>query len=303
MRNLTSLLAGLVFLAAHIGGLAAPAWAQVSEVVPADTAQVWRVVTRDGNEYVGKILERGAGVLRLETDTIGIVSIPEETIVRIEAVGARQLISGEIWVENPQSTRYFWGPNGYGLRKGEGYYQNVWIFFNQVSFGLSDFASLGIGTIPVFLWGVDEVPIWFTPKLSFPVVPGEINLGIGALAGTVLGTSVSDEAAGIVYGIGTYGSRDRNISIGLGYGFAGNDWGRHPAITLSAMLRRGKRSYLLFENYFISTGEESVGLAMVGGRYISSRISIDYGGVVPLGSGIDQLIVLPWLALVVPFGR
>ncbi|MDZ4701656.1 MAG: hypothetical protein SH809_18235 [Rhodothermales bacterium] len=303
MQNRTLLLARLFFLGAMLAGMATPARAQVPAGVAADTALVWRVVTRDGNEYVGKIVERSAGVIRLETDTIGIVSIPEETIVRMEAVDARRRDSGEIWAENPQSTRYFWGPNGYGLRKGEGYYQNVWIFFNQVSFGLSDFASLGVGIIPIFLWGADDVPIWVTPKLSFPVVPGEFNLGIGALAGTVLGTSVGDEAAGIVYGIGTYGSRDRNISFGLGYGFAGDEWGRHPAITLSAMLRRGKRSYLLFENYFISTGDESVGLAMVGGRYIASRISIDYGGVVPIGSGVDRLIVAPWLALVVPFGR
>jgi hypothetical protein len=221
----------------------------------------------------------------------------------METLGALERDSGEIWAGNPQSTRYFWGPNGYGLQRGEGYYQNVWVLFNQVSFGLSDFASLGVGIVPIFLWGAEDVPIWVTPKLSFPVVPGEFNLGIGALAGTVLGTSVSDEAAGIVYGIGTYGSRDRNISFGLGYGFAGDEWGRHPAITLSAMLRRGKRSYLLFENYFISTGDESVGLVMVGGRYIASRISIDYGGVVPIGSGVDRLIVVPWLALVVPFGR
>ena len=69
------------------------------------------------------------------------------------------------------------------------------------------------------------------------------------------------------------------------------------------MSRQGKRSYLLFESYFISTGEESVGLAMVGGRYIASRISIDYGGMVPFGQDVDQLIVLPWLALVVPFGN
>ncbi|MEZ4702611.1 MAG: hypothetical protein R2834_24765 [Rhodothermales bacterium] len=275
-----------------------------SAQAPADTAQVWRIVTRDGNEYVGKIVERVAGAIRLETDTIGVVSIREELIVRMEVVDARRRDSGEIWARNPQATRYFWGPNGYGLRKGEGYYQNVWIFFNQISIGVTDHATIGLGLVPLFLWGGEAFPAWITPKLSLPIVPDKFNLGIGALAGTLVGGFGSEDgAAGIVYGIGTYGSRDANVSFGLGYGFAGRDWGRHPALTLSAMSRQGKRSYLLFESYIISTGEESAGLALFGGRYIASRISIDYGGMVPFGFEVDRLIVLPWLALVVPFGN
>jgi hypothetical protein len=220
----------------------------------------------------------------------------------MEAVDARRRGSGELWADNPQSTRYFWAPNGYGLRSGEGYYQNVWILFNQVSVGISPHISLGFGMVPLFLWGADAAPVWVTPKISIPIVKDHFHLGAGALAVTAIGGG-SLEPIGMGYGVGTYGSRDHNITLGLGYGFADGEWGRHPAITISAMTRRGKRSYLLTENYFVSAGGETVGWVMVGGRYLASRISIDYGGMVPFGNDMDRLIVAPWLALVVPFGR
>jgi hypothetical protein len=271
--------------------------------VPADTAQVWRVETHDGNEYIGKILERSGGVLRLQTETLGLLSIQEADIVRVQVVVDRQLVGGEVWADNPQATRYFWGPNGYGLKEGEAYFQNVWILFNQVSVGISDHASLGLGLIPVFLWGAEAAPIWLTPKVSIPLATEKVNLGAGALVGTVLGAGIGSEFAGIAYGIATVGSRDRNATFGLGYGFADGEWGRHPAITLSGMIRRGRRHYLLFENYFLSAGGESLAIAMFGGRYVASRLSIDYGGMVPVGSGVDRLLIFPWLAVVVPFGR
>ncbi|MEZ5070324.1 MAG: hypothetical protein R2751_04985 [Bacteroidales bacterium] len=38
---------------------------------------------------------------------------------------SNDLVEGEYWFSNPHATRYFFGTNGYGLEKGEGYYQNT----------------------------------------------------------------------------------------------------------------------------------------------------------------------------------
>jgi len=58
-----------------------------------------------------------------------------------------------------------------GLHKGEGYYQNIWVFWNQASFGVTENFSLGFGIIPLFLFGGEAgqySPIWVVPKLSYP---------------------------------------------------------------------------------------------------------------------------------------
>ncbi|MCB9270107.1 MAG: hypothetical protein H6561_11110 [Lewinellaceae bacterium] len=77
---------------------------------------------------------------------------------------------------NTQSARYFFSPNGYGLHPGEAYYQNVWVLYNQVSFGITNNVSLGVGGAS-FPFGADATPVWMTPKVSVPVVRDKFQVG------------------------------------------------------------------------------------------------------------------------------
>ena len=97
-----------------------------------------RVETSDGNAYIGTIVSETNESILLKTETLGEITIKKSTIIRIAPVPKAQVKDGVAWFENPQATRYFLQPNGYGLKKGEAYYQNVWIFFNQFSVGVSD---------------------------------------------------------------------------------------------------------------------------------------------------------------------
>lgn len=269
--------------------------------VTADTTRLWQVITADGNQYIGVILDRNTDEVRLKTETIGIITIPVQNISSIKEVERRQMVGGQLWADNPQAARYFWAPNGYGLKPGEGYYQNIWIFFNQVSVGLSDNASVGFGIVPLFLFGGAPTPVWITPKVSIPVVEDKFNIGGGALIGTILGESGSG-FFGIAYGVTTFGSRDKNFNIGLGYGFADGKWARTPTVTISGMLRTGKKGYLITENYYIDAGGTSAGLISLGGRTVWRDVALDYGGVIPVGD-IGTLVVIPWLGITVSFGQ
>jgi hypothetical protein len=206
-----------------------------------------------------------------------------------------------LWLENSQAARYFWAPNGYGLRKGEGYYQNVWVLFNQVSYGFTDNFSVGIGMVPLFLIAGGPTPVWATPKFSFPIKKDVFNVGAGALVGTILGEEQA--TFGIAYGVTTLGSRDRNLNLGLGYGFINGEWADSPTVTLSGMIRTGKRGYFVSENYFIKAGDETIGLVSLGGRIVWTGISVDFAGVFPVIQSLDEFIVLPWLGFVIPFGN
>ncbi|RMG17959.1 MAG: hypothetical protein D6730_23365 [Bacteroidetes bacterium] len=263
-----------------------------------DTTQLWRFVTKDGNEYVGKIFHRTQHEVVLKTNQLGMITLQMADVKKAQPIEVEKLVDGEIWIENPQATRYFWAPNGYGLKRGEGYYQNVWVFFNQASVGLSDHFSIGAGVVPLFLFGGGPTPVWLTPKFSLPVVKDKFQVGGGALLGTVLGEG---GVFGIAYGVTTIGSRDKNLNLGIGYGFTGDEWANAPTITLSGMLRTGRRGYVLTENYFIGTGGESLILLSVGGRTVWPGISLDYGAFIPLEAGLDTFIAIPWLGLVVPF--
>ena len=263
-----------------------------------DTTQLWHITMFNDNEYTGYILDRNPEVIVLKTAELGTINLKVIGITKMEPITEDRIINGQYWFDNPQATRYFFSPAGHGLRKGEGYYQNAWLFFNQVSFGLTDYFSLGGGTVPLFLFAGAPTPVWITPKFSIPI--GEkLHIGAGALAGIVLGAD--NNQFGTIYGTTTFGSRDKNLSVGLGYGFTDGALAEYPTINLSGMIRFGKRGYFITENYFIGTANDATLIISAGGRRVGKKITLDYGGIIPFTEG--TLIALPWLGISVPIGK
>jgi hypothetical protein len=260
----------------------------------------YRVETKDGNEYIGKIVFDDREKIKLITKNLGEIFLNKNDIVKIEAIQLSQIKDGVLWFNNPQASRYFWMPNGYGIKKGEGYYQNVWIFVNQFTVAPSDHFSVGLGIVPLFLFGGTSTPLWVTGKFSIPVTPEKFNLGVGILSGTVIGEEGT--GFGLAYGLTTFGSRDQNLSIGLGYGYSGGEWANTPTISVSGMVRTSNRGYFLTENYYIDTGEESLILISLGGRRIVKKTGIDFGLFIPFKSGMETFVAIPWLGITVPLG-
>lgn len=266
----------------------------------ADTLSLTRVQMNDGNEFIGHIVSEDTARLELQTEKLGKLIFNKKDIVKVTPIRPENIKQGVYWFENPQSARYLWSPNGYGLKKGEGYYQNIWVLFNQVSYGLTNNISIGAGMVPVFLFGGGETPVWLTPKFSIPVVRDKLNVGAGALVGTVLGESGS--GFGLVYGITTMGSRDLNLSLGVGGGFSGSGWGKSPVITLGGLARTGARGYLITENYYITIDGETLVILSAGFRWVIKKAGFDFGLFVPFDEDINFLAI-PWLGVTIPFGN
>jgi hypothetical protein len=202
--------------------------------------------------------------------------------------------------ESPHDTRYFFGPSGYNLRSGAGYYQNTWVLVNQVSYGVSDNFSIGVGVVPIFLLG-GETPLWITPKLNLPIREEKVALGLGALAGTIVGENTR---FGIAYGVGTFGSRETNLTVGLGYGYADGSWTDWPIVTVSGIYTLNDRFSLMTENYYLEADGYVTLFMAAGVRWKLGQAAIDFGLVTPRFSGDGiAFFALPWLSLTVPFGR
>lgn len=261
---------------------------------------LYQIETSDGNEFIGQIVFQDQEIIRLKTDKFGELTIRKIDVIKMSEVSRSRMKDGKYWSENPQSARYFWQPNGYGLKEGEAYYQNIWVLFNQVSAGVTDNFSVGFGLVPLFLFGGAPTPVWVTPKFSIPIEAEKVNLGAGVLMGTVLGEP--DTGFGIAYGVTTFGSRDENLSLGLGYGYAGGDWANTPTLSLSAMVRTGERGYFITENYYIGSGGENLILLSFGGRRMLKKAGIDFALVVPAIEGAG-FFAFPLLGLTFPFNK
>lgn len=265
-----------------------------------DTSLV-RIETSDGNEYIGIVTDEDPEKLVLKTEILGEITILKSNIKTRTVVREDQVKGGDVWFDNPQATRYFWAPNAFGLKKGEGYYQNIYVFWNQFTVGVSDNFSLGGGIIPTFLLGGGPTPIFLTAKVSAPLVKDKVALGGGVLAGTVLG---EDKATfGIVYGVSTFGNQDKNFTAGIGYAFVAGEWASTPLINMSGMIRTSKRMYLLTENYYVHAGGDGGGVIGLGGRWLIKKASLDLIFAIPFGADMDTFIAFPLIGFVIPFSK
>ncbi len=258
------------------------------------------IETVDGNEFLGEIIKEDSRSIVLKTRKLGEITISKSDIKSRKEVEVQQIVDGRFWFPNPQSTRYFWSPNGYGLKKGEGYYQNIWVLWNQFSYGLSDNFSVGAGVIPLFLFGGGATPIFGTAKFSVPIVKDKVNIGGGAIVGTVLGEEAM--GFGILYGLSTFGTSDNNVTLGLGYGFAAGEWATAPMVNINGMFRVTSRGYFITENYYLPAAGENYFVLMFGGRWIIKKAALDYGLVFPIAD-IGSFVAIPWLGFTIPFGN
>jgi RNase P/RNase MRP subunit p29 len=266
-----------------------------------DSTRTVRVETIDGNVFVGFVVTEDSSALVIKTENLGEIKIPRNNIKSKTELKEVKKVGSEFWLPNPQSSRYFWAPNGYGLEKGSSYYQNIWILYNQFSFGLADNFSIGAGVVPMFLFAGTATPFWIVPKFSIPVVENKFNIGTGAFLGTIVGEDVG--LFGLLYGTTTFGSRDKNISFGLAYGFAGGQWLKVPVINISSMIRTGPKGYFITENYAVSFDGELVVLISAGGRSIIRNIGLDYSLWIPIGGEIGTFVAIPFLGITVPIGK
>lgn len=289
----------LLFLLLFLG----ESYAQVILPTDSDSTSFWRVETIDENTYIGQILSIAGNELRFKTQKIGVIILKAKDIRKLTKIENAVIVDGEIKEENNQVMRYFLFSNGYAIRKGEAYYQNIWVYFNQVTVGVGKHLNLSVGTIPLFFFGGTPTPVWTNLKVSFPLKKDMLSIGGGVLAGGVIGAKSG--LIGFGYGNITLGSRTKNLTFGVGYGFS-SQAGRTtlPLFSLSGIIQVGKRGYLITENHFIGIGSgENLTLISFGGRYVGKKISVDFGAVSPLVSGLDTFIIIPWLGLAVPLGN
>ncbi len=267
------------------------------------------VETKDDNTYQGKLLSRTDESLKMET-SVGEIEIKTSNIRKCVALDKVKVVDGKVWYENPNATRYLFAPSAFNLKKGEGYYQNTWVFLNQVSYGFTDNFTCGLGTIPIFInpESAKYTPIWFTPKFNFNTKNSKIRASVGTISVFAPFTGEGFSSVGVVYGMGTYGNRDNNISLGLGWGYSASynnsDIAKRPTLNISGMYRVSRNGYIVGEFWRAKFGQgdaNALNFVIASYRHTLKSISVDLG--VARASLDGEGGTIPWLGLAIPFGK
>ncbi len=257
----------------------------------------YKIMLIDGSEFVGKFVEKDSNTLIIATSSLPKVEIPFSQIKSISIVDDSDFKNGMYWFPNPNATRYFFSPSSFNLKAGEGYYQNSYLLFNSINYGISDFFSIGGGFELTSTFSASEPIFYVTPKVGFELTE---NFNVG---GGLLFLSAAGEAnLGITYGTATYGNRNDNLTLGLGWGFFDGEFSSRPNITFSGMKRVKRKFSLVTENWFIPIYDDSYyGILSYGVRFFSEKIAVDLGFINNKDIAEGIAIGVPYVDFVVKF--
>ncbi len=275
----------------------------------------------EGTNIIGILVAETTEKITIQNEALGEVDILKSKIDSYNVLPDGSFKDGVYWHSTVNSSRNIFTPTGYGLKKGEGYYQNFLVFINQVSYGVTDKFSIGVGFEFASLLarlndgggegddGVTLPAFMLTPKFSIPIKEDKWNIGVGGL---YLNIPYLDFNLGVLYGVSTWGSRDHNLTVGVGFGGAkidgfGDDdgfkLGKRPVITLSGTTRFSKRIAMVSENWFFSSGDnDNLIYNSLGIRYLGNRVSVDLS-IVGLGDADFYAVSpMPMIGVTIPFG-
>ncbi len=230
------------------------------------------VTTSDGSTYVGHITEvEGDNIIFVTKH--GTLSIPKGHILNIREVPEKSTYNGTDWFTDPNRTRLFFAPTGRTLGKGDWYFADYYLFFPSVNYGVGSRLSLG-GGLSIFPSGSMKNQFYFfTPKVALKQSES-VNISAGALVLKMPGNFDEDVSLiSVLYTVGTYGSHDRSMTLGIGYGLVDGKAAERPLVVLGGEHRLTRRIALVTENWTVPGIDNA--LVSLGLRFLGEGLSVD----------------------------
>jgi len=227
---------------------------------------------KDGSNLIGRITEIKETEINFKTE-LGLLTIPIVNIKKIKEVPASSIKEGKYWFPNPNSTRLFFAPTGRMLKKGEGYFSDYYLFFPSITYGVTDNISIGAGMSIVPGLSIGEQIYYFTPKIGVKTAKN-LNFAAGALLVNVPDLDDDNPSlVGILYGVANFGTPDKSLSAGLGYGFVEGDFAEKPMAMIGGELRISSRMSFVTENWIFPGLDQP--LISYGIRFFGEKLSVD----------------------------
>ena len=261
-----------------------------------------QIQTSADRTFIGTIQSESPQEIILLTESLGEVAIPKLNILSIKDIAEGEVVSNE--GKNAQPSRYFFAPSGFQLPKGEGYYQNTLLFYNQFSYGISDHVTVGVPIVIPFLGGIS---VKVGTQLGSANEEGHSLHSSAGVLYLVPITGNTSIGGGIAFANLSYGNENNNITFGLGQAFANSgsdvqDLSESPLINLGGMLKVGRRKWLMSENYFSLGGPTTDAQSLLSLGIRAGRPN-ESGALWDIALITDGNVIFPSVGVTVPFSR
>jgi len=174
-----------------------------------DPDKIQIITMQGGSTLVGRITEIGEDEITFETDA-GKMTLAISKIEKVKEVPAQSMKKGQLWFENPNTTRLYFAPTARMLKRGEGYFSDYMLFFPGIAYGFTDNFTFGGGMTLIPGVDIDDQVFYFTPKFGLKTSHNS-NIAAGALILALPEIDDKSPAVGILYGVGTYPLRSGDL--------------------------------------------------------------------------------------------
>ena len=248
----------------------------------------------DGSQLVGRITDVIHNEIKFQSD-LGEISIAIGKIASIKEVKEESFRDGKYWFPNPNRTRLYFAQTGRMLNASEGFISDTYIIFPGFAYGLTDNITIGGGMTIIPGLSISEQLFYVAPKVGINT-KSNIELAASALILRIpsytddIGFSELDEDSyiiGILNFVGTIGSPDKCLTVGLGYGFADGELANKPAVILGGEWRFARRLSFVSENWVLPGVD--VPLISYGIRFFGESLAVDFA----FFNALDQDAMFP----------
>jgi len=291
MKRTTACLSALLLVFFFLGPVSV---LNAQNAAGSDTGKMVRIETKSGQVFRGIIEKQTVEAITLQTRNGLILTIPRENITKIEAIGEDE-ISSKYSYKDPNDTRLFFAPTARTLKQGQGYFSDYELFFPSFGVGAFDFLTIG-GGITIFP-GSDFQLYYVAPKIRL------LHMGkLDVAAGTVYMNATTNEGfgGGIAWGLATYGTSDLAATVGLGWGYSGEDISDSPVVMLGGEARVSQSIKLLSEAWLFPNSDYNP--IIFGIRFFGRRLAADLGMIYVTGTKTSGWPFFPWVGFAYNFG-
>jgi len=263
----------------------------------------YRVELYDGTTLTGILQTKTETEIKIQLKDIGLLTLNRAKIKKLVPLDLSKKVQKSYWFKNPHATRLLFAPTAIPLKKGEGYYQNIYIVGNMFNYGVANNLSIGGGFDFITMFGT--MNDGWSPMLNFNIKSGfQISENFHAGVGGIYVTMPGEFSAGIAYGLGTIGSYNSNLTLGLGWGFVDDSFEKKPFIMIGGMIRMSEKLWFVSENWIAPVdGNNYYTVVSYGVRFASKRIAVDLAFINSKDIVENIVIGIPFVDFVIKLGK
>tara|TARA_Y100000768_G_scaffold100181_1_gene73205 strand:- start:972 stop:1826 length:855 start_codon:yes stop_codon:yes gene_type:complete len=251
-----------------------------SVVLYSQNNQLVEIETKDGNIFLGTIIEESDEGIILKTQDGIRISVPNSSIKNLSKIETAE-VEGQVWRADPNKSMYLFAPSAFPIEKQKVYCRDFCLVFPSYNRGFGNNFSLQAGAFVFPGMQFDNIPIVLSGKFSLPEL-GPARLATGMMYISVPGQSTSF-GAGFAFGSATIGNRFTHFTASLGWGYFRdeNEWdfAEKPILVLASNIRVLNSFAVVAEYWLPPEVDDPTNLPIaLSGRFIGRRFAVDIGG-------------------------